>query len=160
MGKNLVVKTFTTDGTFTAPAGVNKVIVRAFPVRYRSFSGKGGVDALSGQTYQWGINNAATIGDGTTTNRSSPVALVGGLFFKKLHTDANNNSTIALTSDGTAYAFGDNAKGQLGDGTVTSRSSPVAVVGGLKFKQAWIGNHALAITDEGVVYAWGYGVQG
>ena len=36
--------------------------------------------------------------------------------------------TIALKTDGTVWAWGDNGSGQLGDGTTTDRSSPVQVV--------------------------------
>jgi len=36
--------------------------------------------------------------------------------------------TIALKTDGTVWAWGSNWTGQLGDGTITRRSSPVQVV--------------------------------
>lgn len=37
--------------------------------------------------------------------------------------------TVALSKDGTVWAWGDNASGQLGDGTTVNRLSPVQVVG-------------------------------
>ena len=37
--------------------------------------------------------------------------------------------SVALKSDGTVWAWGFNGYGQLGDGTTTSRPSPVQVVG-------------------------------
>ena len=71
---------------------------------------------------------------------------------------------MALRADGTVYAWGSNTDGQLGDGTATTRPSPVPVsgLGGVKSITAgWY--HALALKTDGTVYAWGdnqYGMIG
>ena len=84
----------------------------------------------SGVLYTWGINSQGAIGDGTTTHRSSPVTVAGGIT-NWSQVSAGRYRTIGVTSSGIAYAWGDNSNGILGDGTTTNRSSPVSVVGGI-----------------------------
>jgi hypothetical protein len=60
-----------------------------------------------------------------------PVPVGGGLIFSRLV--AGGAHTCGLTSDGTAYCWGSNASGQLGDNTTTRRTEPVAVMTALKF---------------------------
>jgi alpha-tubulin suppressor-like RCC1 family protein len=63
---------------------------------------------------------------------------------------------LGVTSTGVAYAWGNNTNGQLGDNTGTSRSTPVAVCGGLTFTSISAGTeHSLGVTSTGVAYAWG-----
>ncbi len=75
---------------------------------------------------------------------------------------AGDSHSLALASDGTVWAWGDNTYGQLGDGTYTFSSTPVQVVGidGSGFlndivaiSAGW--NHNLAVSSEGNVFAWG-----
>src|SRR6266571_3299925 len=85
----------------------------------------------SGAAYCWGYNAYGQLGDGTTTNSNTPVAVVGGHSFVALAVGAVH--TCGLTSVGTAYCWGDNGDGPLGDGSTTSSATPVAVVGGHHF---------------------------
>ncbi|MEK5209512.1 RCC1 domain-containing protein [Psychrobacillus sp. FSL H8-0510] len=63
---------------------------------------------------------------------------------------------LAITSDGSVYAWGLNDKGQLGDGTTTSRTMPTKINGMSNAVAVEAGsNHSLAITSDGSVYAWG-----
>lgn len=115
----------------------------------------------TGKAYAVGTNTTGQLGDGTSTTRSSPVAVVGGLLFKEIYT-ANNNAW-AITTTGVAYSWGANATGQLGDGTTTARSSPVAVAGGLAF--AMLGTthantYVSGVTTNGIPYGWGLNTQG
>jgi uncharacterized repeat protein (TIGR01451 family) len=63
---------------------------------------------------------------------------------------------LALKSDGTVWAWGDNDVGQLGDGTTTSRMTPTQV-GGLAGVTAIAAGdlHSLAVKGDGTVWAWG-----
>ena len=66
------------------------------------------------------------------------------------------------TQNITLYAFGRNNFGQLGDGTVTSYSSPVTVVGGITSWRQVAGStfHTVGVTSTGLLYAWGAGNDG
>src|SRR5207302_831082 len=114
--------------------------------------------------YAWGSNSAGQLGDGTTTDRSTPVAVdTSGALSGKTVTAiaAGGYHTVALTSDGRLFAWGSNGAGQLGDGTTTNRSTPVAVdtSGALSGKTVTAisagHDHTAAPTRRGSVLAWG-----
>ena len=108
----------------------------------------------SGAAYCWGRNSDGALGDGTTVNRSTPTAVLGGLTFRSIR--AGDFHTVAVTPSGAAYAWGYNGFGQLGDGTASNRPSPVAVLGGLTFASVDAGAyHSVALTASGAAYAWG-----
>ncbi len=76
---------------------------------------------------------------------------------------AGHGSTYAVGSDGNAYAWGDNAEGDLGDGTQTYSSTPVRVdlPAGVTAKAVAGGSdNGYAIGSDGNVYAWGWNGQG
>jgi alpha-tubulin suppressor-like RCC1 family protein len=81
------------------------------------------------RAYCWGDNAFGELGDGTTTTRLTPVAVVGGLNFKYGGVSTGYFHTCGVTTGGQAYCWGANDGGELGDGTKTNRSRPVAVVG-------------------------------
>ena len=83
----------------------------------------------NGQAWCWGINNYGQLGDNTFDGRTSPRSVVGG-FTDWVQISAGNNHTAAIRANGQAWCWGYNNNGQLGDGTTTSRLSPVSVVGG------------------------------
>lgn len=110
----------------------------------------------SGEMYTWGSNANGRLGVGDTTPRSSPVAVLGGLTFRAIES-VNGLTALGITHDGTLYAWGQNSNGQIGVGDVTPRSSPVAVLGGLKFAWAPFG-YTVSVFGEattGGIYAWG-----
>src|SRR5712691_13022428 len=86
---------------------------------------------VAGSAYCWGANDRGQLGDGTTTDRSSPVRVMGAVRFASVSAGAFH--TCGVTAQGAAYCWGLNEQGQLGDGTEKQRSSPVAVTGGLRF---------------------------
>ena len=120
----------------------------------------------TGIAYAWGTNfdyfdyaGGGQLGDNTTTNRSTPVAVCGGLTFAQI--SAGRNYSLGITTTGIAYAWGVNLNGQIGDSTGTNRSTPVAVCGGLTFSQISAGDtHSLGITTTGIAYAWGSNFYG
>ncbi len=81
-----------------------------------------------GTLWVWGNNTNGQLGNGTTTNSSVPVQL-SGLIRQSRPLAAGNDYTVALKNDGTVRAWGDNAFGQLGDGSTTQRTTPVQVPG-------------------------------
>jgi alpha-tubulin suppressor-like RCC1 family protein len=69
---------------------------------------------------------------------------------------AGGAHSLALDADGTLWAWGHNAVGQLGDGTTRNRSQPVKAVGLGKVKAVEAGpGHSLALAEDGTVWAWG-----
>ncbi|WP_445339744.1 RCC1 domain-containing protein [Bifidobacterium sp. ESL0825] len=124
-----------------------------------------------GNAYAWGRNNCGQLGDGTTTitdtsKQTSPVK-VGKpagtpTDFTYVQVSAGTNHSLALGSDGNAYAWGDNSYGRLGDGTTDPRPTPVKVSkpagapAGFAYVQVSAGyDHSLALGSDGYAYAWG-----
>ena len=115
----------------------------------------------NGSVWAWGLNNNGQLGDGTTVNKSSPVSVVGG-FTDWCQVSAGICHSISLRSNGTAWTWGLNNSGQLGDGTAVNKSSPVSVVGGFtNWCQASAGRlHSIGVRTNGTVWAWGSNVVG
>jgi YD repeat-containing protein len=115
----------------------------------------------SGSAWAWGTNSYGRLGDNTISNRSSPVSVVGG-FSDWCQISAGGKWTAAVRTNGTAWAWGYNLQGRLGDNTVTCRSSPVSVVGGFtNWCQISAGRyHTAAVRTNGTAWAWSYNGQG
>ena len=109
----------------------------------------------------WGSNSYGQLGDNTTTNSATPVA-VYGLDKGIKAIAAGNFFACALTTKGAVKCWGANTYGQLGNGTVTGSARPVGVTGlgkGVK-NLAGGGYHACAVTTKGVPRCWGYNGEG
>jgi alpha-tubulin suppressor-like RCC1 family protein len=120
------------------------------------------------KTYCWGAGDAGQLGAGTTTDAVDPVEvegfdyqdgdLVGAMSAGRAH-------TCALAwfdesdSGGELSCWGDNAEGQVGDGTTTQRSEPVEVEQNVR-QVATGADHTCAILDDGDVACWGRNDQG
>ena len=104
----------------------------------------------------WGSNARGQLGDGTTTERTTPVDVVGlGSPVRTL--DAGWNFTCAVTRSGGVKCWGYNGQGQLGNGTTTDSLTPSDVAGlasGVTAISAGV-LHACALTTRGGVVCWG-----
>jgi alpha-tubulin suppressor-like RCC1 family protein len=121
------------------------------------------------RAYCWG-SNGGLLGDGTETDRLSPVPVAGGLRFRQV--DGGDDHTCAVTyPDNRAYCWGYHAEGALGDGTSQpgARLTPIAVAGGLRFRQVSagagqsypdqhrepFGGHTCGVTTTDEAFCWG-----
>lgn len=127
----------------------------------------------AGAVHCWGDNAHGQLGLGVQdppvdvwTGRAPGPAATGGIVFAQVF--AGGLITCGLTADGTAYCWGNNSSGQLGDGTLTARAAPTAVAGGHRFSKLTIGGyrdatngrfvqHVCGITTAGRLYCWGGG---
>jgi len=174
----LTTSSIKSDGTLWAwgnnengQLGDNTITHRSSPVQTVAFgtnwssvaSGRIHTAAIKtdGTLWTWGFNSSGQLGDNTITNKSSPVQVIGfatnwssvacGTFF-----------TAAVKADGTLWTWGQNTSGQLGDNTLTNKSSPVQVVG---FANTWSSvacgdNHTAAIKKDGTLWMWGGNANG
>lgn len=119
--------------------------------------------------YCWGLGDLGQLGNGATANSSVPVAVTtgGALVGKTLTTiDAAVLHTCAVASDGSAFCWGNNYNGQLGNGSTTPSSVPVAVnMGGVLAGKALTvisggQYHTCGLSRDGAAYCWGAGFSG
>ena len=72
-----------------------------------------------------------------------------------------NGFMVVLKNDNTVWAWGDNSRGQLGDGTKIDTTNPVQVSGLTDVKTIAVGDsHTLALKNDGTVWAWGSNYRG
>jgi len=114
-----------------------------------------------GTLWTWGLGTAGQLGDNTATSKSIPVTtFAGGTNWKQV--SAGDNHCTAIKTDGTLWTWGRGNVGQLGDNTVTNKSTPVTTfAGGTNWKQVSSGNeHCTAIKTDGTLWTWGLGTSG
>lgn len=124
-----------------------------------------------GAVYAWGANQYGQLGDGSTVGSDVPVRVALPHGVKATAVAAGDGSgegltggySLALTASGAIYAWGDNASGDLGDGTTVDSDVPVAVQvppGLTPVAVTAGGNRCHLLTSAGAVYDWGTGETG
>ena len=108
-----------------------------------------------GSLWAWGANSYGQLGDGSTTDRSSPVLIGRGYSA----VSAKNSHTLALKDDGSLWAWGLNNFGQLGDGTTINRVVPVMIGAGYSAVASGL-FHSMALKADGSLWAWGMNFDG
>jgi alpha-tubulin suppressor-like RCC1 family protein len=143
--------------TPTAVVGLPKGAVRAL---VSSWQGSGAL-MTDGSYYDWGYNEAGQLGNGRTTNSTTPVLVPlpeAVTHVSQGGSDGANGESLALLSDGSVWSWGNDRWGQLGDGLRENASSPVRVAlpSGVTFSQVSSGGaSSYAIDGTGHLWAWG-----
>ncbi|WP_067807982.1 RCC1 domain-containing protein [Actinomadura formosensis] len=158
---------------------------RSLPVPVRGLNGSGRLGNVTriaiggqyglallrdGRVASWGYNDLGQLGDGSRRERLTP-GLVAGVHGKGFlggvtGISAAEKHGYALRKDGTVVAWGNNTAGQLGDGTVELRTTPVTVAAGHGPKlrgvaQVYAGEaYGAAILTDGTPLTWGAGGSG
>lgn len=120
-----------------------------------------------GSVWAWGYNDEGRLGDGSNTDRHSPV-LVNGLtgHGKVLAISGGGDISAALMEDHTLMTWGTNEHGAVGNGTTSLAGqwtpTPVSQSTGLTYVKdiatGW--DHMVAIDNNGAVWTWGSGGDG
>jgi len=108
-----------------------------------------------GSLWAWGGNDSGQLGDGTTTNSTSP-----------LHIDDEYTAistgyaqSFGVKADLSTWGWGNNRQGQYGDETTLSNLQPLQINNNFSTIAAGIG-HTLAIHTDGSLWSWGYNSYG
>jgi alpha-tubulin suppressor-like RCC1 family protein len=109
----------------------------------------------------WGSNRYGQLGNNSTTQQPIPVDVVG-LTSGVVAISGGYNHTCALTNTGEVKCWGQNLKGQLGDGTTVDRLTPVSVVRlGASATSVSAGHsHTCALTELNGLKCWGWNYSG
>ena len=115
-------------------------------------------DGVTWTAWTWGLGSSGQLGNNTISCRCSPVAVThasGNILWCEI--SAGHCHTAAVKTDGTAWTWGNNIFGQLGDSTVAAKSSPVAIAGtNSNWCQISSGKyHTTAIKTNGTAWTWG-----
>jgi alpha-tubulin suppressor-like RCC1 family protein len=115
----------------------------------------------SGGVKCWGQNDGGQLGDGTTTNRNSPVDVVGLTSGVSAITTGWFH-TCALTTQGGVKCWGGNGHGEAGNGTIGDHNVPVDVIGltGNVLAITAGQSHTCALTGERAIKCWGNNADG
>ncbi|MEU4116161.1 hypothetical protein AB0F71_16900 [Kitasatospora sp. NPDC028055] len=120
-----------------------------------------------GTVMSWGLNDKGQLGDDTATtttpavnnNKPYPVQVLELTNVTALAAGATHS--VALLQDRTLRAWGNNANGQVGDGTTTQRNTSVPVLGAAGVVGIASGaGHNLAVLGDGTVQSWGLNDKG
>lgn len=149
------------DGTTTDSAAPTQVVGLDGGAAAKVSAGGSHTCAVSvgGGVQCWGNNTDGQLGDGTTTNRLTPVDVVG-LGSPAVDVTAGERYSCAALANGAAKCWGNNEFGQLGDGTMANRLTPVDV-SGLSAGVASVAagdtsSHTCAVMLNETVKCWGW----
>jgi YVTN family beta-propeller protein len=117
-----------------------------------------------GTLWAWGLNVFGELGDGTTTQRLRPVQVRnadGTPFVDVLAVATGDDQSVAVRTDGSVWAWGNNSAGEVGDGTTTQRLNPVRVIDNQDALLSGVvavstaSFVTLALKADGTVWGWG-----
>ena len=143
---------------FTVRNSSNAIVERALPAADPADPVSARIGGLTnGTTYSFTVSAVNAEGESTPTASISATPVAPAV---PAIAGASDHS-IALKADGTVWAWGDNAYGELGNGTTTDSLVPVQVSGvSNAVSIAAGGHHSMAVLSDGTVVAWGANADG
>ena len=105
----------------------------------------------------WGGNDLGQLGDGTNTNSTAPGSIVQ-LSQDAVTVSSGQSHSCAILQDGKVACWGNNDYGQLGDGTLIDKNSPVIAQLPSSKSAVMIDvgiSHTCAVMSDGSLYCWG-----
>lgn len=111
----------------------------------------------AGEAYCWGAYGSGQLGNDASGDQTSPGRSAEELIFSTL-APGGDTHTCGLTEEGTAWCWGSNNAGQLGDDTTTNarQPEPREVIGGHRFRAMVLGSrHTCALDMDGAAWCWG-----
>jgi alpha-tubulin suppressor-like RCC1 family protein len=136
------------------PRGVRVTVLTS------SWEGSGAL-LSTGAYYDWGYNAAGQLGDGSRANSAVPVQVKLPAPVRQVSQGGSgptNGQTIAILAGGSVWTWGNNSRGQLGDGGTASSDVPlrVSVPAAVTFVTVNSGGYSCyAIDSSGRLWAWG-----
>ena len=118
-------------------------------------SGWGASCALRADTlWCWGDNQRGQVGDGTTTNRPTPVQVTVAAVSGWRSMSNGDRHTCAISTGAALYCWGTNPEGELGQGNTGAYTGPVAIPG--SWSSIGVGQaHTCGIKTDGSLWCWG-----
>ena len=102
-----------------------------------------------------GVSTPVQIKSTVTAYVQNPKTITSSVGYSWSKLSVGSSHVLALRSDRTLWAWGYNASGQLGDGTATTKSSPVQI-GNSLWSQISAGyNYSLGLKQDNTLFAWG-----
>jgi alpha-tubulin suppressor-like RCC1 family protein len=114
----------------------------------------------NGTLWAWGKNTSGSLGDGSTTDRSSPVQ-IGALTNWRYVGNSSGTFQAAIKTDGTLWSWGSGGQGRTGHNNTTAISSPAQVGSLTTWKHISAGSSSMTLTrTDGKMFTCGYGHNG
>lgn len=115
------------------------------------------------KAYCWGLNTNGQLGDGTTTQSTTPVAVNDSIMTGPVTSISAGSSHTCAVADNLAYCWGLNTYGRLGNNSTTQSTTPVPVVNTLMngiVTMVAVGDAFSCAIASGDAYCWGRSTTG
>ena len=109
-----------------------------------------------GSLYCWGSNTFGQLGNGTTTDSATPVAVTG--MTSGVTEVAAGSGNVCAVKSGSLYCWGSNAYGQLADGTTTNSSTPLLISGLTNVVHTSVGSEDICAIAQSTTFSPSYGL--
>jgi RHS repeat-associated protein len=120
--------------------------------------------ATNGKLWAWGSNALGEVGNGSYTTQFNPVQIGSATNWTTVASGGEPvyfDFSMGIRSDGTLWGWGDNAQGQLGDGTTNSHNAPVQIGSATNWAQVACGEyHSIGMNATGTLWSWGNNASG